>query len=296
MCNMTAATCKPACVVITPVRDEQAYLPFTLRSMLAQSLRPREWIIVDDGSRDGTGVLIDQYASRHDWIHALHRADRGYRHAGAGVVDAFYDGYCCLQTEDWEFLAKLDGDLRFGADFFRQALAQFASRPRLGIAGALLYEWAGGRLRPKRCPRFHVRGAVKIYRRRCWEEIGGLIRAPGWDTVDEVRANMLRWTTGTIDGITAVHQRVAGAAEEGWRHSVKLGEAAYVSGYHPLFMMARCLYRVPFRPYVLGSVGMAWGFVAGCLGRLAQARDPALVRYVHEQQWRRLCGRQTVWR
>lgn len=293
---MTAGTSNPAYVVITPVRDEEAYLPFTLRSMLAQSLRPREWVIVDDGSRDSTAALVEQYAGCHPWIRVLHLADRGYRHPGAGVVDAFYEGYGRLQTQGWEFLVKLDGDLSFGADFFRTVLAQFASRPRLGIAGALLYERAGKRLRPEKCPRFHVRGATKIYRRRCWEEIGGLIRAPGWDTVDEIRANMLRWTTETIDGLTAVHQRAAGAAEDIWRHSVKLGEAAYVSGYHPLFMMARCLYRVPFRPCILGSLGMAWGYLAGRLGRSRQVCDPALLHYVHREQWRHLCGRQTVWR
>lgn len=293
---MSAGTSNPAYVVITPVRDEEAYLSFTLRSMLAQSLRPREWIIVDDGSTDGTGALIDQFAARHEWTRALHREDRGYRQAGAGVVEAFYDGYRCLRAQDWEFLVKMDGDLSFASGFFRQALARFASQPRLGIAGALLYERVNGSLRPEKGPRFHVRGATKIYRRRCWEEIGGLVSSPGWDTVDEIRANMLRWTTETIDGLTAVHQRAAGAAEDVWRHSVKLGQAAYVSGYHPLFMMARCLYRVPFRPYVLGALGMAWGFLAGYLGRVRQTRDPALVRYVHNQQWSRLCGRQTVWR
>lgn len=293
---MSAGTSNPAYVVITPVRDEEAYLSFTLRSMLAQSLRPREWIIVDDGSTDSTGALIDQFAGRHKWIRVLHRENRGYRQAGAGVVEAFYDGYRCLRAQDWEFLVKMDGDLSFASSFFRQALARFASQPRLGIAGALLYERVNGSLRPEKGPRFHVRGATKIYRRRCWEEIGGLVSSPGWDTVDEIRANMLRWTTETIDGLTAVHQRAAGAAEDVWRHSVKLGQAAYVSGYHPLFMMARCLYRVPFRPYVLGALGMAWGFLAGYLGRVRQTRDPALVRYVHNQQWSRLCGRQTVWR
>ena len=80
-------------VVITPVRDEEEHLESTIQSMIHQTVLPKEWVIVDDGSKDGTGKIIDDYADRYPWIKAVHRKDRGFRKAGGGVVDAFNDGY-----------------------------------------------------------------------------------------------------------------------------------------------------------------------------------------------------------
>ena len=123
---------KPTYVVITPVRDEEEYLRLTIESMIAQSLLPTEWIIVNDGSKDGTGAIIDEYASRYPWIRAVHRADRGFRKWGAGIMEAFYAGFDALRFRDWDFVSKLDGDLSFRPDYFESALQRFVEIPRLG--------------------------------------------------------------------------------------------------------------------------------------------------------------------
>src|SRR5580698_7972212 len=98
-------------VVITPVRDEEEHLESTVESMVRQTAVPKQWVIVDDGSKDGTGEMIDHYARRYPWILAVHRQDRGFRKAGGGVVDAFNEGYHALTDCDWEFIVKFDGDL-----------------------------------------------------------------------------------------------------------------------------------------------------------------------------------------
>ncbi|HEV2116432.1 MAG TPA: glycosyltransferase family A protein [Terriglobales bacterium] len=286
---------QPVYVVITPVRDEETWLNFTMESMVAQTLRPAEWIIVDDGSSDGTAAIIQEYAGRYRWIRGLTRPDRGRRLPGAGVVEAFYEGYRSLSCPDWEFLVKLDADLSFAPDFFQLTLAHFSAQPRLGIGGACLYQVADGMPELEEGPRFHVRGATKIYRRECWEAIGGLMVAPGWDVMDEIRANMLGWTTESFDDVSALHHRPTGGAGY-WRDMVKRGRGCYVAGYHPLYVAARCLRRLGSRPYLLGSVGMGAGFISAYLGRSGAPRDPNLVRYVHQQQWRRLLGLDTMWR
>jgi glycosyltransferase involved in cell wall biosynthesis len=287
---------QPTYVVITPARDEEACLPLTIASMVAQSLPPAEWIIVDDGSRDRTPTIIAEYARRYPWIHGLRRADRGRRASGAGVAEAFYDGYHSLRFRHWSFLVKLDADLSFAPDFFLKALAHFRERPRLGIAGACLYKANKARPQLEKCPRFHVRGATKIYGRRCWQAIGGIIVAPGWDVVDEVRANMLRWETAALPDLVALHHRPTGAAESRWHDSIKSGKACYVAGYHPLFMALKCMLHLSSKPYLLASLGMGAGFLSGYLGRVEAQRDPAIVNYVHEQQWHRLWGGSTMWR
>src|SRR5579862_7957916 len=122
-------------VVITPVRDEEEHLQSTIESMVQQTVLPKEWIIVDDGSKDHTGEIIDDYASRYPWIKAVHREDRGFRKAGGGVVDAFYDGYRVLTCSEWDFVVKFDGDLIFDADYFEKCLGEFHLDSKLGIGG-----------------------------------------------------------------------------------------------------------------------------------------------------------------
>ena len=115
--------------VITPVRDEEEHIRSTIECMIKQTLLPKEWVIVDDGSKDETGKIIDKYASQYPWIAVVHRHDRGYRKAGGGVVDAFNDGYSKLANMQWDFLAKFDGDLIFEADYFEKCFEHFRQDP-----------------------------------------------------------------------------------------------------------------------------------------------------------------------
>lgn len=284
-------------IVISPVRDEERYLARTIQCMVAQTVKPAEWILVDDGSTDGTPRLIDSAADTHPWIKPLHRRNRGYRQAGGGVMDAFYDGYAAVTETSWQYLTKLDGDLSFEADYFQQCFGHFASKPRLGIAGGTICNRINGALQPesKIDPAFHVRGATKIYRRECWEQIGGLIRGPGWDTVDEVKANMLGWTTRTFEDLNLVHHRQAGTAYGSWNNLLKNGRANYVAGYHPVFMFMKCVRRALQRPYLMEGIGLGVGYLDACFHRVPQVPDRNLIRYFHRQQLNRLIGRKSLW-
>jgi len=283
-------------VVITPVRDEEAYLRFTIESMIHQSLRPQEWIIVDDGSTDNTGNIIDEYAALYPWIRGVHRKNRGFRKAGGGVVDAFNDGYRALSSRDWDFIVKLDGDLTFNPDYFDRCFAEFERDSQLGVGGGVICHIIGGAKHFEGGPTFHVRGATKIYRRQCWEAIGGFWPAPGWDTIDEVKANRLGWTSRSFANVHLLHHRLTGTADGIWAGAVKDGRANYVCGYHPLFMLSKCVSRLFDRPYVIGSIGLLCGFLSGHLKRMPQVDDPATIEYLRHQQIRRLCGGETIWK
>ncbi len=287
---------KPTFVIVTPARDEEPDIEHTIESMLVQTVKPAEWIIVNDGSSDGTGRIIDEYAASHDWIRAIHRKDRGYRKAGAGVIAAFYDGFNALRTEDWQFVVKFDGDLSFEPDYFEACFRHFRANPKLGIGGGVMQIMQKGRLRPEKHPIFHVRGGTKIYRRECWNDIGGLIPVPGWDTLDELKANKSGWQTRSFSELKLLHRRHTGDADGLWRTSVKYGMANYISGYHPLFMLLKCVKRLPERPYITGSIGMLYGFIRGYLSKTPQVDDKELIAYVRSQQIRRLLFRDTIWR
>ncbi len=283
-------------LVITPVRDEEAYLAFTMESMVAQTVRPSEWIIVNDGSTDRTGEIIDRYARQYPWIRAVQRENRGFRKAGGGVVDAFNDGYLAATRKDWEFIVKLDGDLTLKPDYFEKCLEEFRKDARLGVGGGVIVNVVDGVLQIEECPLFHVRGATKIYRRECWDAIGGFWPAPGWDTMDEVKASMLGWTSRSFPDLQIIHHRLTGTAEGIWKGMVKNGLANYICGYHPLFMLSKCVARVVQEPYVIGSIALFWGFMSGYMKHIPQVNDPQTIAYLRREQLKRILGKETIWK
>jgi poly-beta-1,6-N-acetyl-D-glucosamine synthase len=284
-------------IVITPVRNEEKFLQATIDSLTAQTNLPQQFIIIDDGSSDQTSEIARRAAESHCWIELVQRPDRGFRKPGAGVMEAFYDGFSRIKALDWEFVVKLDGDLSFDAGYFAKCFRRFENDPKLGIGGGTVCAKVHGVLTAEapNDPAFHVRGATKIYRRQCWDTVGGLIQAPGWDTVDEFRANMLGWVTYTFPELKLWHHRPAGGAEGTWKNWVKNGLANYIAGYHPLFMFTKCARRAFSRPYGLTALGLFVGFMSGYFLRVPQVDDRNVIRYLRRQQMRRLCFRTSLW-
>lgn len=287
----------PPYVVVTPVRDEEAHLEEVIRSVVAQTWQPLEWIIVDDGSTDRTPQILIEQAAAVPWMTVVTRPDRGFRASGAGVVQAVQVGVDSLRSNDWEFLAKLDGDLSLPSDYFEECLNRFAADPKLGIAGGTIESAYGeGGFRRERHPEFHVRGATKIYRRSTWEDIDGLVDVPGWDGIDEIEANRLGWRTRTFPDLVLRQMKPTGSAEGQWRDWRKGGAGAYQIGYHPLFVLARSFARATRPPYLIASAGLLTGYVQALLRRDPRAVGADTLAYVREQQMARLLGKETIWR
>jgi len=287
----------PRFIVITPARNEAATLQFTIDSMAGQSALPHRWVIVNDGSTDATGEIIDAAARAHSWIVAVHRPDRGFRQQGGGVVETFNDGFRAVAAEPWDFLVKFDADLSFDPDYFARCLLKFIEDPQLGIGGGMIVCPADGHYvcESPGDPAFHVRGATKIYSRSCWEAIGGLVQAAGWDTIDELKANMLGFSTRTFNDIPLRHHRETGSVDGAWRDSVKNGNGSYITGYHPLFMMAKCVKRLTQRPYGVRAVGLGWGYLRGYLKGESRLADPELIGYIRRQQMNKLMFKPSLW-
>lgn len=281
----------PRYVIVTPVRDEALDIEKTIASVVPQSIRPLRWVIVDDGSTDGTSAIVDRLAGPHAWITVIHRANRGYRAAGGGVMEAFYAGFLALGDDLWDFIVKLDGDLSFAPDYFERCFSKFEGDARLGIGGGTICRQDNGVLKVDSTgdPPFHVRGATKIYRRNCWEMIAPLAKAPGWDTIDEVKANLHGWSTRTFPDLQLIQHKPTGGADGNWRNWFKNGRANYLTGYHPLFMLAKCMKRAfRHRPFLVESLALWAGFTSGYVQRLPPVADRKVIRYLRQQQLRRL--------
>jgi poly-beta-1,6-N-acetyl-D-glucosamine synthase len=280
-------------IAITPARDEEKLLFGLIESMVAQTRLPERWIIIDDGSADSTGAIIDESARIYPWIKAHHLPrERGRAPGGESVVMQFLP---CSVWDRHDFILRLDADLTFGRDFAELLLAEFARDPMLGIAGATLYEHDKSRWREIRSPAFHTRGAIKMYSSACFAAIHGLEGGLGWDTIDELRAMMAGFVTRSFPHIHAFHHRPQGAAGGRLKARWNAGYAAYQSGYSALFMIARAVRQaLQLRPF--SGAALLLGYLWPQLCRAPRAASPEMVRFVRRQQVRRLLMMESVWR
>src|SRR5262245_4657586 len=183
-------------VIVSPVKDEGAYITFTLESMITQTRPPQRWLLVDDGSRDDTPAILEHYRQAYAWIDVLRLERDAQRRTGSAEIIAFSRGVERLAGLRFDVIVKLDGDLRFSPTYFDGLLRRFEADGQLGIASGVYLEARRTRWVPVPMPPYHAAGACKAVRWQCFREIGGFVPVKGWDTVDEIRAQMRGWRTG----------------------------------------------------------------------------------------------------
>ncbi len=280
-------------VIISPVRNEAQYIEQTIQAMINQTVAPYEWIIVNDGSTDETAEIVTKYIQLYPWLKLVHkdkREDKGDRQRGKGVVDIFYFGYDKITCQDYEFIIKMDGDVSFEPNYFEFLLNKFAANPKLGIAGGGLYERVDAKNWALRSAPDHVSGPAKMYRRACFDEIGGLVPALGWDGLDEWQALTLGWDVRSFEELKLLHYRIIGRATGPLKNRIEQGYGAHYMGYHPLYTVARGIRHMFTWPYIVGGIGMiAAYFLAWIQGR-EQLPEPTVIRYIHHTQLRQLAG------
>lgn len=280
-------------LIISPVRDESAYLQKTIDSVVAQTVRPTVWMIVDDGSNDDTYAIAERAANTHEWIQVCRRTDRGIRKLGGGVVEAFDDGLSRFNLDDFDYVCKLDGDLEFSPTYFERLFEKFEADPQLGTASGKAWLRVGQRLVPERSSDEFSQGQSKLYRVKCFKEIGGFVRAVMWDGIDCHRCRMLGWKAVSFHDkeLRFIHLRVMGSSARSIYHGrLRWGAGQYFMGTHPLYAMAIAAFRSVERPWVVGGLLILAGYLAGYLRHKPRYDDPAFRRHLRQWQLRRLWG------
>ncbi len=272
--------------VVTPARDEARTIGRTIDSVLSQELRPTVWVIVDDGSRDATADVVADKIRGVDFVRLLRLERGGGRAVGAPVVRAFRQGLESLDLRRFEFVAKLDADIVLPREYFRVLLDRFEDDPSLGIAGGTCFVRRGSRVVVEKPPPWHVRGALKCYRRSVYEKIGPLPESLGWDTADEVRAMVAGWKTKTFPDLLAEHQRATASASGLLRGRFKQGLADHALRTSPWLLALRCLrMAVAAKPPILGAASFAAGYLAGALRRQEPVLTPEEISLLRRLQW-----------
>lgn len=282
-------------VVISPVRDEAETILCTLASVLTQGVRPDRWVIVDDGSGEETRALLELISFKYDFISLVSLDEPGERQPGSRVVRAMNRGLQALSGVEWEFLGKLDGDVQLPSRYYRVLLEAFEEDPRLGIASGTCLAPAGDGWRLEKNAPYHTRGPCKVWRRACFEEIGGLQPTLGWDGLDGYSARMKGWSTRSMAELEVLHFRPTHAYEGRFKGAKRSGRGAYKQHFSPVYLAARSLVHLFRPPYLLGGLGIAAGYLEAWLSGQQRPDDPELVRHIRDEQarrlWRLLTGR-----
>jgi len=279
-----AATHQPMYVLISPVHNEEKFIGRMIESIAAQTVLPGHWVIVDDGSTDGTLEIARAYAQRYAFIELICLPKRTTRQPGG--EGAIQQAFKVVRSYPYDFLARFDADLEFGTDYIAKILGEFADDEKLGIAGGGLYVEKNGRLVLERVPNYHVRGGLKMYRRRCLEQIGSLCTNMGWDTIDEVYAWKYGWKTRSFFENRVIHKRPTGEGLSARQISWQRGRGEYYTWSHPLFVLLKAVKVAAASPtrglYFLG------GFLECYLKHKERLQDPSFERIRRKQQLRRL--------
>lgn len=275
-------------LVVVTFRDEEGCLDTMLESMVQQDRRPDHMILVDDGSTDGSPEVAAEFAARHEWLRVLRRPQRPRERDRLREGSVWQAVLWALEQTpaSYDILAKVDADLRLPPDFLSHLERRFEQDPRLGMAGAHLSALdRRGRLCRERNPIFHVRGATKLYRRECFEQIAPIPPILGWDTIDEVKARMRGWTTSSfeIPSGDPVQMRPTGSLDGNLRAFRRYGRGAYAYGAHPLHVMLGAVRRIGDRPWGLGAINYLAGWLLSIPSQVPRA-DPDVRAFARQEQ------------
>jgi len=281
----------PRYLLISPCRDEAKYMRQTLDSVVRQSVRPAKWVIVDDGSSDETPQMLAEYARRHDWIRIVTRPDRGHRLVGPGVIDAFYAGYETVNPDDYDYVCKLDLDLRLPPRYFEILMQRMQANQRIATCSGKAYIEMGGRLINEGHGDETSLGMTKFYRVSCFREIGGFVREVMWDGIDCHCCRMRGWIACSWDEpeLRFVHLRPEGSSQQSvYRGRMRHGYGQYFMGTGFLYMAVSAIYRMNEKPYVLGSLAVLWGWLRSALQRKPRYDNAEFRQFLRRYQLRAL--------
>jgi poly-beta-1,6-N-acetyl-D-glucosamine synthase len=279
----------PTCVLITPARNEAQFIELTLKSVVAQTILPLKWVIVSDGSTDGTDDIVRRYAADHPWIELVRMPERHERDF-AGKVHAFNAGYANVVDLKYEIIGNLDGDVSFDKEYLEFLLGKFAENPRLGVAGTPFRE-GSFQYDHRFTSILHVSGQCQLFRRECFEQIGGYIprKIGGIDLVAVTTARMKGWQTRTFLEKPYVHQRQMGTATVNFLMApFKVGRADYILGSHPVWEFARSIYQTTRPPILLGGSLRLAGFIWAMISQAGKQVPADFVQFRRKEQMHRL--------
>lgn len=281
---------KQTYVLVTPARNEEAYIEKTIQSVVNQTILPQKWVIVSDGSTDKTDQIVEKYESKYDFIELVKAENTENRNFGS-KVNAFKAGYDKLGNLHYEFVGNLDADVSFESSYFENILNEFGKNAELGLAGGVICELINNKYFPQSNSPNSVAGAVQLFRRKCYEDIGGYVplKVGGIDSAAEIMARMKGWTVRTLTEFSVLHHRRVGTVKRNiFKSRFQKGIINYSLGYHPLFQVVISIYRFIGKPFIVGGLCMFFGYFWAMLRKYDRPVSDEFIKFLRYEQLKRI--------
>jgi glycosyltransferase involved in cell wall biosynthesis len=272
-------------LLVTPARNEAVHLERTIEAVAAQTRPPDLWLIVDDGSSDATPEILERWAAQLPFLRVLRAPQRddeagGDRLALAAEARAFNWALGCVEVDEFTHLGKLDADIELPPHYYERLLEHFEREPGLGVAGGGLLEQGRDGWHLTKVPSYHVRGALKLYSRECFEAIGGIEERLGWDTIDETYARMNGFSTRSLPDLNARHHRPVATRGGTLRGRARHGQCAYILRYSAWWVALRSFKVACSRPFGISGLAFFYGYVRSAVRREERVEDEGFRRFV----------------
>ena len=277
-------------VIITPAHNEQDYIIYAIQSILCQTIKPIQWIIVNDGSTDKTKEIIESHIVKYDFMKLINLKRDGGHNFGNKAI-AFMKGYAEICNIDYDYIGNLDADIMLDPDYYKMIIEKYNEDIGLGIAGGIVYTKIGNGYFTSDKTADSVGGAVQLFRRPCFDAVGGYVplQYGGIDAAAEIKAKMLGWKVRKYLEHKVFEQRRTGSAGVSLLESrVSEGKRFYSLGYDSFFYFIRCIYRLRDRPFIIGSIAAFCGFMGSIIRCRPILLPPQVVSYLRTEQRRRL--------
>ena len=279
----------PQYVLATPAKNEEKNLPMLIQSILEQTIMPAIWVIVDDGSNDGTHGIIRAAQEEHGWIQSAsvreHPRDIG-RHYAQVCNEGFNFAikYCEDHNTPYEYIGLVDSDMTLESDLFEKLIKEFEKNPRLGVASGTVYNNINNELIPEGAREDVLMGSPRLWRKKCFEETGGgYLISYSADAVSNVLAKLRGWEVKRFEKIRAIQARKTSSAEGLWKGYNVNGKSDYFRNYHPLFVISKGLKRLFKSPYYIG-IAYLYGYLSGVLRRMDKIDNEEIKDYYYHQK------------
>ena len=281
-------------VLITPVRNEEKFISQVIESVIAQTILPKKWVIVDDGSTDSTEQIINRYQEQYGFIEQIKLSREDVESYYSRKTHVFLAGYDSVKDKvDYDFVGNLDADISIKPEYYESIMREFDKEPTLGVAGGVYIYQEGNKIERPPIDELCVPGSVQMFRRECYEQIGEYVslKYGGDDTLAAIQARMNGWKTRHFRQYKVIQHRKVGTASSGsilWAR-FRQGLTEYGVATHPLFMLAKSVQRAfSEKPLFTGSLARLLGFLYGYCMREKRRVPLDVIRFVRREQIRRL--------